>query len=332
MAEKQNSKTSRKQTAIELTSLLVHRYYCENDIRPIIDLADEDILWLGAGEQEYAAGREIVTGIFRQFAGQVPKCNISGEEYQAIMLAPDACLCTGRMWIATDASTQISLRVHQRITTAFRWRDGQPRCCHIHISNPYSEMAEDDVGFPAKMAQQSYQYLQERVKAQQEQILAQTVILQRLSYEDGLTGLYNRNRFKELFTSEQDEPRAWLGVAYFDLNGLKRINDHLGHSAGDTLLQQAADQIRQFFYEDAYRIGGDEFVVITDTMNQADFQDTVRRVREGMNQQGIYCSVGVSWRDSGCSVKEQFEEADRLMYQDKQRFYSDQAHDRRKGR
>ena len=175
------------------------------------------------------------------------------------MLSPDACLCTGRLWIATDASTQISLRVHQRITTAFRWRDGQPRCCHIHISNPYSEMAEDDVGFPTKMAQQSYQYLQERIKAQRE-------------------------------------------------------------------------QIRQFFHEDAYRIGGDEFVVITDTMNRADFQDTVRHVREGMNQQGIYCSVGVSWRNSGCIVKEQFEETDRLMYQDKQRFYSDQAHDRRRGR
>ena len=192
----------RVQAVIDLTHLMVQKHYCENDPEAIIAQMDEDFLWFDAAEQEYLVGKAAVAEIFRKFVGQVPRCNVSDEEYHAICIAPDAYVCTGRMWIATDPSTQISLRVHQRITTVFRWVDGQPRCCHIHISNPYAEMSQEDVGFPTKMAQQSYQYLQEQIEAQKRQIAAQTAILQRMSYEDTLTGLYNRNRFNQLLEEE----------------------------------------------------------------------------------------------------------------------------------
>ena len=43
------------QTAIERTRTMVHRYYCENDVDAVIAQMSEDIIWLGAGEQEYAA-------------------------------------------------------------------------------------------------------------------------------------------------------------------------------------------------------------------------------------------------------------------------------------
>ena len=70
---------------------------------------------LGAGENEFAVGAEKVAGIFRSFKSQVPKCNISDEYYVVLELAPEVYLCSGHMWIAADASTKISLRVHQRI-------------------------------------------------------------------------------------------------------------------------------------------------------------------------------------------------------------------------
>lgn len=316
------------QGAIELTRTMVHRYYRENDVEAVIALMDEDIIWLGAGEQEYAAGRERVAGIFRRFQGQVPRCRISDEEYRAISLGPEVCLCSGRMWIATDASTQISLRVHQRITTAFRWTDGVPRCCHIHISNPYIEMTEDDVGFPTKMARQSYQYLQEQIEAQKKLLEAQTALLQRMSYEDALTGLYNRNKYSQALEQDWSES-PWLGVACFDLNGLKQVNDQLGHSAGDTLICRAARQLRAVFDGKAYRIGGDEFVIIDDTRDQAAFQAAVRAVEAGMDAEGISHSVGVSWHASPHDLRQQVEEADQQMYQDKRRFYSAQGNDRR---
>lgn len=318
------------QAVMELTSAMMHRHYCENDVEGVIAFMDNDIIWFGVADHEYASGGQTVAEIFRQFAGKIPKCNISDEEYQTLQISPDVYLCSGRMWIETDASTKISLRVHQRITTIFRWKDGRFQCCHIHNSNPYQEMVEGDIGFPTKMAKQSYEYLQEQIRVQREQIAAQTMELQRMSYEDSLTGLYNRNKFNQVIDAEGLDIRVRLGVAYFDLNGLKKVNDQLGHSAGDELIRRAAEQIRRLFNGVSYRIGGDEFVVIDDTRTEEDFWAAVKSVQAEMEKQNIPCSVGVSWRASHCNVKEQFDEADKRMYQEKRQFYMLQKNDRRK--
>jgi diguanylate cyclase (GGDEF)-like protein len=319
-----------EEKTIALTGFIMHKYYCENDVESIISLLDRDVVWLGTAENEYAAGLETVAGISRRFAGQVPKCDISGEEYSVLPLGPDACLCAGRMWIATAPSTGISLRVHQRVTTVFRQTEQDLRCCHIHISNPYEEMVDDDVGFPVKLARQSYQYLQEQIEAQKRQIAAQTATLQRMSFEDALTGVYNRNKFNQVVDSR--EPIPHLGVACFDLNGLKETNDHLGHGAGDALLRRAAEQLQQHFSGRVYRTGGDEFVVVEGVLDQAAFCAAVEAVQAGMAAHGISCSVGVCWRDEACCPKEQLEEADQLMYQAKRRFYSLKQNDRRNRR
>lgn len=318
-----------RERVMELTSQMMHKYYCENDVEHVISMMDDDILWLGAGEREWAVGKASVAGVFRTFAGQVPKCKISEEQYHVLQLASQAWLCSGRMWIATDESTQISLRVHQRITTVFRWIEGRLCCCHIHISNPYEEMAEEDLGFPSKMAQQSYQYLQEQIAAQRKKISAQTERLRRMSYEDSLTGLFNRNKYNQILKDDDGKNASRLGVACFDLNGLKQVNDRLGHSAGDDLIQRTAAQLRNFFEGRAYRIGGDEFVVIDDVLEEQAFEAAVQAAQREMEQIGISCSVGSSWRNAHCSVKEQCEEADRLMYQQKRCYYQMWEHDRR---
>ena len=319
-----------EENVISLTSFMAHKHCCENDAEAIILLMDRDVIWLGTAENEYAAGLETVAGIFRQFAGQVPKCDISGEEYSVLPLGPDACMCAGRMWIATAPSTGISLRVHQRITTVFRKTEQCLRCCHIHISNPYEEMADDDIGFPVKLARQSYQYLQEQIEAQKRQIAAQTATLQRMSFEDALTGVYNRNKFNQVVDSR--EPISRLGVACFDLNGLKEANDRLGHGAGDTMLRQAAEQLQRHFSGRVYRTGGDEFVVLDSVLDQAAFRAAVEAVQAGMAACSISCSVGVCWREEACCPKEQLEEADHLMYQAKRHFYSLRQNDRRNRR
>ena len=322
----------KEQMAMELTSLMLHKHYCENDVEALIALLDDAVHWFGAGEYEYAVGIETVAPIFRRFAGQVPKCNISDEEYDVVQIAPETYVCTGRIWVATDASTQISLRVHQRVTMVFRWRDGQPRCCHIHISNPYQEMIKGDQGFPVKMAQESYRYLLEQIEKQKEQIRDQTAMLLRMSYEDSLTGVYNRNKFNEIMEPDWSKNKSRLGVAYFDLNGLKAINDSQGHSVGDQFLCRAAEQLWSIFEKKTYRTGGDEFIVVDDTLEEAAFQAAVHTVLRKMEQVGIRCAVGISWRTEPCSVKEQLEEADQRMYQEKRRFYSVEGNDRRNRR
>lgn len=314
---------------MELTRFMVHKHYCENDIEAVVEYLDEDIVWIGAGDHEYAVGKEVID-IFRKFAGQIPKCNISEEEYHVLTIAPEVYLCSGRMWIFTDSSTKISLRVHQRITMIFRRVGGKLRCCHIHISNPYDDMVEDDVGFPVRMAQQSYQYLQQQVAEQKKKIMEQTKELERLSYEDSLTGLYNRNKFDQDLEIEYRLDQFRVGIACFDLNGLKEENDKKGHRAGDMLLCRAAEYLKKAFAGKAYRIGGDEFIVIDCNLQKDDFQATVYAVQKEMEDDGISCSVGISWRDSQCNVQEQIDEADQFMYEQKRKFYCQKQHDRRK--
>lgn len=74
----------RKQQVIQRTHDMLYCYYCKNDVQYIVDQMDEDIVWLGTGEQEFAWGREKVSGIFQAFAGQVPLCNITDEDYKVL--------------------------------------------------------------------------------------------------------------------------------------------------------------------------------------------------------------------------------------------------------
>lgn len=322
--EQKGDAQDRKQAAIKLTSWMAHKHYCENDPEALISQFGEPFSWIGAGEQEYSASREQVTAAFRQMAGMVPECIISDEQYDAICVAPDVYVCSGMMWIRTAPSTGIALRVHQRITTVIRFTGDAAECCHIHISNPYADMQSDDIGFPHAMARVSREYLEEQVAVQKAQIEEQAAQMQQLSFTDTMTGLYNRNRFNaEMEADHHDNPP--IGVAYFDLNGLKEVNDLLGHHQGDELLCRAAAHIKQTFAGKAYRIGGDEFAVIDHESDEDSFAAAVANVCARMEQDGIYCAAGFCWRGANCNIEEQLNEADRMMYAEKKRFYQERG-------
>ena len=93
--------------------------------------------------------KKLVSALKRTYKNEQQSITVS----TSIGIVPDVYLCTGRLWVATDPSTNMYLRVHQRIATIFRWAHERMYCCHIHISNPYSEMHEEDVGFPTQMGE-----------------------------------------------------------------------------------------------------------------------------------------------------------------------------------
>lgn len=103
----------------------------------------------------------------------------------------------------------------------------------------------------------------------------------------------------------------------------------MGHSAGDDLLRRTAQEIQQVFPKKVYRIGGDEFVVIDDELEEEAFRSAVQTAQAGLKAHHISCSAGMSWRRQGCSIKEQFDEADQMMYQQKRSFHSIRENDRR---
>lgn len=142
-------------------------------------------------------------------------------------------------------------------------------------------------------------------------------LLERMSFEDSLTGLYNRNYFNQTVARLKESQPTRLGIVYLDLNGLKIVNDTLGHEAGDVLIKTAAKNIRKAFGKDTYRIGGDEFVALVCDVTEEELQEAMSLLRADMSADNVKVSVGVSYRDENVSVEEQMSLADKAMYAEK---------------
>lgn len=150
----------------------------------------------------------------------------------------------------------------------------------------------------------------------------QQAYLEKLSYRDMLTGLYNRNRYIERLEAYKQVQDQQIGAIYIDLNGLKKVNDEQGHRAGDELIVQAAGTIAGIFAEDAYRVGGDEFVVILLDVSREDFARKTEQLRRQMQENSVDASIGGVWQASTENLEDLLRLADENMYREKKRYYS----------
>ena len=150
----------------------------------------------------------------------------------------------------------------------------------------------------------------------------QQAYLEKLSYRDMLTGLYNRNRYIERLEAYKQVQDQQIGAIYIDLNGLKKVNDEQGHRAGDELIVRAAGTIAGIFAEDAYRVGGDEFVVILLDVSREDFARKTEQLRRQMQENGVDASIGGVWQASTENLENLLRRADENMYREKKRYYS----------
>jgi diguanylate cyclase (GGDEF)-like protein len=156
--------------------------------------------------------------------------------------------------------------------------------------------------------------------------------LRALSLVDELTGLYNRRGFLTIATQQLklcDRSLRSALVIFVDLDGMKRINDELGHEYGDIALVETASVLRQCFrYSDVVaRLGGDEFVVLAVEADPPNAEGVIERLYEKlaeMNQKPerkfeLKFSVGIAPYDPSKSemVEEVLARADGLMYEQK---------------
>lgn len=158
--------------------------------------------------------------------------------------------------------------------------------------------------------------------------------LRSLSITDDLTGLYNRRGFNAL-AEHQLKVASRMGqgqfLLYADLDGLKNINDTLGHKGGDKVLISTADILRDTYRNSDIiaRMGGDEFVVFPIGTAGDDIDMNVSRLQKNIDLHNsreapasrISLSVGVSFYDpeAPCSVDELLAKADHAMYEHKKR-------------
>ena len=159
--------------------------------------------------------------------------------------------------------------------------------------------------------------------------------------EDPLTGLKNRRAYSlEMEKLNRRQNLNDISVATMDINGLKLTNDSFGHTAGDDLLKGAATAMKAYFGKNGWKIfrtGGDEFVALT-TKEVADKNTIVAEFKQQLKQfhheliKELSISIGVAkaCENEVTSVEELTKIADKKMYADKEIFYSDSTHERRK--
>ena len=137
---------------------------------------------------------------------------------------------------------------------------------------------------------------------------------------DPLTGLANRSRLEGAIDDAITAGRPF-GVVFFDLNGLKRVNDEQGHAAGDALLRHMASTLATSVRDRDLpaRLGGDEFVVLLDGVRTREAGvDTVHRLQSGLRRAEISASAGLAmYPEDGMTVAELLAAADAAMYAQK---------------
>lgn len=152
--------------------------------------------------------------------------------------------------------------------------------------------------------------------------------LQKLAYIDSLTGAFTRRYAMEMLESMQKD-RLDVTVAYIDVNGLKMVNDTLGHPEGDQYLKIIANSLNESLNKSDIlaRVGGDEFLIVSNSTEKDALESMLSKVngrlkdmgREGYRPSFSYGTVSASHHEP-FDLDALLRESDRRMYDHKMQF------------
>ena len=178
--------------------------------------------------------------------------------------------------------------------------------------------------------------LGEKILSMQETLRREISNVHRQAYIDALTSVRNKAAYLDIvkrLDEEIEQGTASFGVAIFDINGLKDINDNYGHEYGDlALIDEANIMIKVFGKKYVYRIGGDEFIVVlpVDSVQEMSrlFEEVDKVIEQENQTQKPYenplsLSKGFAVYQKGkdAAYREVFKRADDRMFEDKAAYY-----------
>ena len=151
-----------------------------------------------------------------------------------------------------------------------------------------------------------------------------TEALTKKSYQDPLTGLNNRLAYDEMLDHLRGKEFP-VGVGFLDINGLKWINDTLGHDMGNKVIQKICTILNEHIEQQyIYRISGDEFVMIWPDVDYKVFMSAAKKLEAALFDEKNIASFGFVWgkeEDTGIAVRK----AEKAMQTAKNKFYAANA-------
>ncbi|MDD6039361.1 MAG: GGDEF domain-containing protein, partial [bacterium] len=155
-------------------------------------------------------------------------------------------------------------------------------------------------------------------------------IIHKMGTQDLLTDMKNRNSYEQAVKSYKNHEKIPLGCIYIDANGLHELNNEQGHEAGDMMLRCIADEMKVLFGADkCYRVGGDEFIILTDLDTPELIEKKLEVLEQHLFKHGYYISYGYSWTPSLTDYTKLVRDAEQRMYECKRVFYSGPPNGRR---
>ncbi len=148
--------------------------------------------------------------------------------------------------------------------------------------------------------------------------------LEMLGTTDMLTGVLNRNAMnKRIDEFDGGDTGCGVGAVFVDLNGLKEANDTMGHNKGDEMLRTVAARIKSVFGDrEIYRVGGDEFLVITTDLKKDDFYTYFEKLKSFSRVEGEPAfALGAHYDEEDKDIRKIMHAADKNMYADKTDYY-----------
>ena len=214
------------------------------------------------------------------------------------------------------AGEQAAGAVREALGVPLVGRTGSIGWLGVFSRDPDARFDEDDVRRLEELAERVAPAIENARRFREARLLADL---------DSLTGLHNRRYFYETLGREVDRAQRYqrnLSLVIVDVDGFKEINDRIGHLAGDAVLAEIADRIRQVVRsaDIPCRVGGDEFAVIVPEVEVGQARQLVGRIQRAVSSQPIAragrvrVSAGVADMQANDSPTSLFERGDESLY------------------
>ena len=263
-----------------------------------------------ADEQERLVGG--VINMYEWWAGYSQNGNIASEDMSAFSTLTRTGSLQKRF---AEDPTPVNFRYRRKVNNEFRW-------VQLEIA-PSVEYSEEN------------QIMLLSLKDVHEEYTAQMRSRQELidnMNRDALTRLFNRLKFNADIEEHSKSSEPVFSCLYVDVNGLHEMNNLLGHQKGDDMLCCVADTLKKYFPDDrVYRIGGDEFVVLSTRLTKRSMELAIDKVRRDLHRDNYEISIGIETGTCGENVEKIVAAAELEMRNDKAAYYMRNG-DRRKKR